>query len=116
MADGDAVEKLVQDSNFNHVKESSNLSEARVANSLNFLTLNMSNSDLKIATVTDDPILNVSDYTAGNIRSIIWSNPQVFVKPVHISKFHSGKKFHQSSTHFSKLSQLRYSYNCKMKL
>uniref|UniRef100_A0A0R3S1B5 IgGFc_binding domain-containing protein n=1 Tax=Elaeophora elaphi TaxID=1147741 RepID=A0A0R3S1B5_9BILA len=91
-ADGNAVEKLVQDSNFIHVKENSNFSEPRIENSLQFLTFNAPISDLKIKAATDDPILNDLDYTTGNLpdSSITWSNPQIFVKPIHIAKFHPG--------------------------
>ncbi|CAG9529900.1 unnamed protein product [Cercopithifilaria johnstoni] len=88
----DTVEKMVQDSNFIHVNGNSSLSEPHVENSSDFLTLNAPIYNLKIKTVIDDPSSNTLNYTAGNLSdtSIIWSNPHIFVKPIHIAKFHSG--------------------------
>ncbi|VBB25312.1 unnamed protein product, partial [Acanthocheilonema viteae] len=101
VADGDAIEKLVRDSNFIHANGNSNLFEPHVQNSLNFLTLNASVFNLKMVTVTDAPTLDALDYTIGNPpdASIIWSNPQVFVKPIHIAKFHSGHEILSVKAH-----------------
>ncbi|MCP9266464.1 BMA-CDH-10 [Dirofilaria immitis] len=67
VADGDAVEKLVRDSNFMPVKENSNLFELRIENSLNFSTLSTPVSNLKTVTVTNHTIFNDLNYTTGKM-------------------------------------------------
>lgn len=91
VVDEDAVEKLVLDPN---------LSEPHIENLLDSLTLDVPISNPK-KTVTDDPTLNTLGYTTGNLpdSSIIWSNPQVFIKPVYIAKFHSGTSFQILNNH-----------------
>uniref|UniRef100_A0A1I8EMH9 Cadherin domain-containing protein n=1 Tax=Wuchereria bancrofti TaxID=6293 RepID=A0A1I8EMH9_WUCBA len=102
VADEDTAEKLVQDSNFIHAKENWNLSQSHMKNSLDFLTVNTPISNLKMATGTDDSTLNIMDYTAGSIPNspITWSNPQIFIEPVHIEKFHSAHDTFNSSIEF----------------
>ncbi|VDK84606.1 unnamed protein product [Litomosoides sigmodontis] len=89
VADEEVVEKLVRDSN---------LSERHNENSLDFPTLGAPISNPK---KTDDPTLNTLDYTTVNLpnASIIWSNPQVFIQPVHITKFHSGHEILSVNAH-----------------
>ncbi|VDN82127.1 unnamed protein product [Brugia pahangi] len=101
VADEDTVEKLVQDSNFIHTKENWNLSQPHTENSLDFLTVNTPISNLKMVTETDDSSLNIMDYTAGNISNspITWSNPQIFIEPIHIANFHSGDQILSVEAH-----------------
>lgn len=88
-------EKLVRDSNFLHANENSNISESPTENPLDFLTLSAPISNLKRATVTNDPTFNDLHYNIGNLpdTSIVWSNPKLFVKPIHVAKFQFGINF-----------------------
>lgn len=95
VADGGAVEQLVRHSNLINAKDNSNLSEPHVENSVSI-------SDLKLAAVTDDNILNPMNGIARNFPNtpIIWSSPKAFIEPVHIAQFHQGINF-QCSTNLS---------------
>ncbi|VDO36600.1 unnamed protein product [Onchocerca flexuosa] len=101
MADRDAVEKLVRDSNFIPVKEHSNLSEPRIENTFDFVTFDKPISSLTTVTMTNHTILNDLDYPMEKVPDsfVIWSNPQIFIEPIHIAKFNFGQEILSVKAH-----------------
>ncbi|VDK78031.1 unnamed protein product [Onchocerca ochengi] len=101
VTDRDAVEKLVRDSNLIPAKEHSNLSEPPIENMLDFITFDTPVSNLKTVTVTNHTTLNDLDYPVEKVPDsfIIWSDPQIFIEPIHIAKFNFGQEILSVKAH-----------------